>query len=137
MPAHSQISGALTYQSQRALTPGTLVRVPLGRRQTLGIVWGPADQVADEAPVLRDIDAALDELPPLSAAWRELVDFAARYYQRGVGEIALAAMPPSAGTRPTPPTRACWNPSSPAATKSPSRPSSAATGRWCSPSVDG
>ncbi len=98
MPAHSQISGALTYQSQRALTPGTLVRVPLGRRQTLGIVWGPAEQVADEAPVLRDIDAALDELPPLSAAWRELVDFAARYYQRGVGEIALAAMPPALRT---------------------------------------
>jgi primosomal protein N' (replication factor Y) len=26
--------------------------------------------------------------------WRELVDFAARYYQRSAGEVALAALPP-------------------------------------------
>jgi hypothetical protein len=33
-------------------------------------------------------------LPPLAPAWRRLVDFAASYYQRSVGELALAVLPP-------------------------------------------
>jgi primosomal protein N' (replication factor Y) len=37
---------------------------------------------------------ALDALPPLGATWRALVDFAAAYYQRGTGEIALSVLPP-------------------------------------------
>ena len=45
-PAHSSVAGALTYRSELALAPGTLVRVPLGRRDVLGIVWdGPVDAV--------------------------------------------------------------------------------------------
>ena len=38
-PAHSQVSGPLTYGSVQPLAPGTLVRVPLGKRETLGVVW--------------------------------------------------------------------------------------------------
>ena len=41
-PAHSQVAGTLTYLSEQALPPGTLVRVPLGKRETLGIVWDAA-----------------------------------------------------------------------------------------------
>jgi primosomal protein N' (replication factor Y) len=95
-PAHSQVAGPLSYLSESALAPGTLVRVPLGRRETLGIVWGSqpgADQTIESAR-LRPIAAALDALAPLSPAWRQLVDFAASYYQRAAGEIALAALPP-------------------------------------------
>ena len=95
-PAHSQVAGPLYYLSELALPPGTLVRVPLGRRETLGIVWD-AQQAGTpevEAARLRPIAAALDALAPLSPAWRELVDFAASYYQRAAGEIALAALPP-------------------------------------------
>jgi primosomal protein N' (replication factor Y) len=33
-------------------------------------------------------------LPPLTASWRRLIDFAASYYQRSAGEVALAALPP-------------------------------------------
>ncbi len=36
----------------------------------------------------------LEGLPPLARSWRELVGFAAGYYQRGLGEVALAALPP-------------------------------------------
>ena len=32
-------------------------------------------------------------MPPLPLAWRELVGFAAGYYQRGLGEIALSVLP--------------------------------------------
>ena len=95
-PAHSRIGAALTYQSELPLSPGNLVRVPLGRRETLGVVWD-----ADTAPTppidpsrLRPVTSVLDGLPPLSAPWRALVAFAARYYQRAPGEVALAALPP-------------------------------------------
>ncbi len=95
-PAHSQVAGTLSYLSELALPAGTLVRVPLGRRETLGIVWDAASQGQTEVETsrLRPIASALTALPPLSAAWRQLVDFAASYYQRAAGEIALAALPP-------------------------------------------
>ena len=43
---------------------------------------------------LRPVRQALMALPPLGTAWCELVRFAATYYQRNVGEIALAVLPP-------------------------------------------
>ena len=49
---------------------------------------------AYERPVLRPVTQALEALPPLPAAWRALVAFAAAYYQRGLGELALAVLPP-------------------------------------------
>src|SRR4051794_17222618 len=92
-PAHAGLGSALTYRSDEALAAGTLVRVPLGRREVLGVVWGPAaegEPVYDEKPVT----AALAGVPPLSEAWRQLVAFSASYYQRSAGEVALAALPP-------------------------------------------
>ena len=38
-PAHSGIGGPLTYRSELPLAPGQLVRVPLGRREVLGLDW--------------------------------------------------------------------------------------------------
>ena len=94
-PAHSAIAGALTYHSPCPLAPGTLVRVPLGRREVLGVVW----QVLPDSGSLaqgqtRNVAGTLDGLAPLSAIWRTLVSFTARYYQRSLGEVALAALPP-------------------------------------------
>ncbi len=97
-PAHSGLGHSLTYLSPVALAPGTLVRVPLGRRRVLGMVWDtPADRHEAEPPPesLRSIEEAWTELPPLDAHWRALVSFAARYYQRTTGEMALAALPPA------------------------------------------
>ena len=99
-PAYSQITGALTYLSPQDLPPGTLVRVPLGQRELLGVVWDPhgasdsADYPALDPSKLRPVVAALDALAPLSASWRALIRFAANYYQRSAGEVALAALPP-------------------------------------------
>lgn len=97
-PAYSQMAGALTYLSDTPLPPGSLVRVPLGQRELLGVVWDnspghPSDATLDPAR-LRPIAAALDTLPPLNASWRALIRFAASYYQRAAGEVALAALPP-------------------------------------------
>jgi primosomal protein N' (replication factor Y) len=78
------------------VAPGALVRVPLGRREVLGVAW--AVRSADEDPgsdlELKPVAGVLDALPPLGDGWRDLVGFAARYYQRSLGEIALAALPP-------------------------------------------
>jgi primosomal protein N' (replication factor Y) (superfamily II helicase) len=93
-PAHSSLAGALSYRSELPLAPGALVRVPLGRREVCGVVWDAPAEPATPPSQLKAIAGPLEGLPPLSAAWRELVDFAAGYYQRGLGEVALAALPP-------------------------------------------
>ena len=95
-PAHSAIAGLLSYQSELSLAPGTLVRVPLGKRETLGVVW---DAAVDNANPLvgvdiRPISGVLHGIEPLNAHWRQLVGFVASYYQRSLGEVALAALPP-------------------------------------------
>ena len=94
-PRHSSVGGLLDYSCDRLLALGTLVLVPLGRREVPGLVWGVAAAPAPEAAAtLRPVTAALASLPPLPAEWRALVEFAAGYYQRGVGELALAVLPP-------------------------------------------
>ena len=96
MPAHSSIPGPLSYRSELPLAPGTLVRVPLGRREVLGLVWDAADPPGDDRLDRDDkpILGALEGIAPLSANWRQLVTFSANYYQRSIGEVALAALPP-------------------------------------------
>ena len=95
-PAHSGLGDALTYESDVAHPPGTLVRVPLGRRELLGVVWDnptePPTSAHDELQ-LRAVASVLTGVPALSTSWRQLVQFAAQYYQRSVGEVALAALP--------------------------------------------
>jgi len=99
-PQHSGIGAPLDYLSEQALPPGSLVQVPLGKRELTGIVWDPLPADADaEGQVLPDtalrpIGQALLELPPLTLNWRRLLDFAASYYQRSVGEVALSVLPP-------------------------------------------
>ena len=92
-PRHSGLAGTLDYVCEHSLAPGSLVRVPLGRRDVPGIVWndtGPQTFEAQAKPV-REV---LSSLPPLGASWCALVAFAAAYYQRSVGEVALSVLPP-------------------------------------------
>lgn len=100
-PAHAGLADALDYLSAVHLPPGTLVRVPLGRRDVPGLVWDPpadpvvgGDAADPEGFALRPVAEALTSLAPLPAAWRQLVAFCARYYQRSLGEVALAVLPP-------------------------------------------
>ncbi len=92
-PQHSGLQGALDYACERLLTPGTLVRVPLGRREVPGLVW-PGAASDEPSLVLKPIAQVIDSLPPLSARWCELVGFTAAYYQRALGEVALSVLPP-------------------------------------------
>ena len=97
-PQHAGLWGPLDYLCERPLPAGTLVRVPFGRRVVTGVVWWGGDEAAPEATVdpaqLKEVAEVLDGLPPLPAAWRQLVRFAAAYYQRSLGEMALMVLPP-------------------------------------------
>ena len=107
-PAHSGLADVLSYESAETLPTGTLVRVPLGKRELLGVVWdaSPASdnaiaekQDGSDTPsskaslTLRPISSVLGGIAPLNTHWCDLVRFAAHYYQRSVGEVALAALP--------------------------------------------
>ncbi|HMS27263.1 MAG TPA: primosomal protein N' [Burkholderiaceae bacterium] len=103
-PLHSKLAEVLTYQSSKPVPAGSLVRVMLGARELLGVVWEelpgkPADALTrdgkriDFKPITADLG-----LSPLLPAWRKLIDFAASYYQRSPGEVALAALPPQLRT---------------------------------------
>lgn len=92
-PAHSALGELLSYACDRPLAPGTLVRVPLGQREVLGVVWEGSTTLPSGMDA-RAIAGVLDGIAPLDTHWRRLVAFAARYYQRSLGEIALSALPP-------------------------------------------
>ena len=94
-PAHSGLGEPLTYASPAPLPPGSIVRVPLGAREVRGVVWGEAPAPPPELVAqVRPVAGVFDGLAPLAAEWRQLVAFTARYYQRALGEVALAALPP-------------------------------------------
>jgi len=105
-PSHSGLVDVLSYASEEILSTGALVRVPLGKRELMGVVWDASPvRVNVTAPVasvqalnnatltLRPIASVLGGIAPLNTHWCDLVRFAAHYYQRSVGEIALAALP--------------------------------------------
>lgn len=73
--------------------PGMLVRVPFGRREAVGLICEVSAHSDVPANKLRDVSAVCADLPPLSAQWLALAGFAADYYQRGMGEVALPALP--------------------------------------------
>ena len=105
-PAHSGLVDVLSYASEEMLPTGTLVRVPLGKRELMGVVWdathlddvttskNASDKSTDKTELaLRPIASVLGGIAPLNTHWCDLVRFAAYYYQRSVGEVALAALP--------------------------------------------
>lgn len=82
------------YLSQGAIAPGTFVRVRVGRREQLGIVWDTPFEHGEPSTTRPGlILSRVDGLLPVTAAWRQLMDFTAYYYQRSVGDLAVASLP--------------------------------------------
>jgi primosomal protein N' (replication factor Y) len=83
------------------LAAGDIVAVPLGRRQVVGMVWGPGEgQVA--AAKLKDVRARLD-VPPLPLAARQFVDWVAGYTLNPPGAVLKMMLSvPEALTPPKP-----------------------------------
>ncbi len=83
--------------------PGTLVVVPLNRRDEIGVVWDTSSGPPVAAGKLKPISGLLDA-PPMAAPLRRFVDWMAAYTLAPPGEVmamalrvnALAAPPPHA-----------------------------------------
>jgi primosomal protein N' (replication factor Y) len=77
-----------------SLPIGRCVVVPLGRRDTIGIIAGRNAAPAIDTTKVRSVRRVLASVAPLSAHWLALTRFAAEYYQHGWGEVAVASLPP-------------------------------------------
>jgi primosomal protein N' (replication factor Y) len=73
---------------------GTLVVVPFGRSKKVGVVVGHLRRSAVPPARLKDIEQVVADAEPLRPAELELYEFCARYYQRPLGEVIAAALPP-------------------------------------------
>jgi primosomal protein N' (replication factor Y) len=73
-----------------AVAPGHFVVVPLGKRETVGVVWGEGSGEVAEAK-LRDIVEILPALP-MADALRRFVDWVAAYTLAPPGAVLRMAM---------------------------------------------
>jgi primosomal protein N' (replication factor Y) len=73
--------------------PGQLALVSFGRREVVGLIVGIAFATDVPEDKLKDAIAVRSQLAPLSGDWLALVGFAADYYQRPLGEVALPGVP--------------------------------------------
>lgn len=85
----------LTYLAQSDLPEGTRVRVPLGRREVIGVVVeGQADDSIDPSK-LKPIIEPLDEYPVIPSDILELARWMSRYYLHEFSSAFLLALPAS------------------------------------------
>ena len=89
--------GPLDYRVPHGMhvEPGSLVVVPLGPRQLLGVVWEP-ERMTSDAEVgdnrLRNLMGVLP-VPPLTAAMRRLIEWTSDYYLAAPASVARMALP--------------------------------------------
>ena len=79
---------------------GRAVIVPFGRpnkrgeaNTVVGWVFDTADTTDVPADKLKSVVGAVPSVPRADATWLQLMRFMARYYQRGLGEVSLPALP--------------------------------------------
>ncbi len=88
-------------ETEQAPQPGQLVLVPFGRRQTIGLVIAVKDSSEVEPGKLRELLQVRSQMSALSDHWIALCRFAAEYYQRPLGEVALPSLPKGLRTEST------------------------------------
>ncbi|MDO1584041.1 primosomal protein N' [Rhizobium oryzicola] len=81
--------------------PGSVVQVPLGPRQVLGVVWDGEDGFGGDPKKLRPITLAFD-CPPLSKEMRSFIDWVASYTLSPPGLVARMAIRAPAALEPEP-----------------------------------
>jgi len=75
---------------------GQRVIVPFGaRRKLIGMVVALLDDPGRPQAQIKQVDRVLDDLPPMPADWLRMAEFAARYYQRPLGQAMLSVLPAS------------------------------------------
>ncbi len=72
---------------------GQLVRLPFGRREVTGLILEVLEHSDVDEDKLRDVLELRQPIAPLSSEWIALCQFAADYYHRPLGEVALPGVP--------------------------------------------
>jgi primosomal protein N' (replication factor Y) (superfamily II helicase) len=85
-----------------SLEPFDCLLVPWGQGRKVGLFLEYIEKSELEPAKLKTILSRLDLAPRFPSSWQELVRFAARYYQRSLGDIALPTLPKSLRIPPTP-----------------------------------
>jgi primosomal protein N' (replication factor Y) len=80
---------------------GQLVLVNFANREVTGLIVEIAQETAVPLEKLKNAIAVRHQLTPLSARWLALAGFAADYYQRPLGEVALPGVPKNLRTTST------------------------------------
>jgi primosomal protein N' (replication factor Y) (superfamily II helicase) len=96
MPLAVETAYSYAVPDAMVLCVGDVVRVPLGARETLGVVWDIRPGAGDN---LKRIAARLD-LPPIPDNLRKLVDWAAWYTLSPRGSVLAMALKTPDGERP-------------------------------------
>ena len=82
------------YPSADARLIGRRAIVPFGKGRRVGIVVEVSEHSEIAVDKLRRAEAVLDDMPALSEEWLALARFCSDYYQRPLGEVIHAALPP-------------------------------------------
>lgn len=72
---------------------GCRIRVPFGRKYTVGIIMGIVDSTALDADKVRVAGEILRDMPPLPPDILGLLRFCSDYYHHPVGEVVAGALP--------------------------------------------
>lgn len=90
-PLHEALDYEVMREAVGEPVVGGRVKVPLGSREVIGVMWGEVDGQRDLN--YKALGAVLDEVPLWSADERAMLDFVARYYQAPIGWVVEAALP--------------------------------------------
>jgi len=92
-PLNSVFDYGWPYEEGQLPQVGQLALVSFGRREVMGLIVAIKDETDVPPEKLKDALAVRSQLSPLSREWLALAGFAADYYQRPLGEVALPGLP--------------------------------------------
>jgi len=72
---------------------GQIALVPFGRQEIAGLILAVGSQTEVAADKIKSVLAVRHQCPALDSRWIDLCRFAADYYQRPLGEVAIPALP--------------------------------------------
>ncbi|THC43613.1 primosomal protein N' [Massilia sp. Mn16-1_5] len=92
-PLNSVFDYGWPHEEGTAPRIGQLALVSFGRREAVGLIVDVVQETDVPPDKLKNAIAVRDQLTPLSPQWLALAGFAADYYQRPLGEVALPGLP--------------------------------------------
>jgi primosomal protein N' (replication factor Y) (superfamily II helicase) len=72
---------------------GQIALVPFGKQEMAGLIVGISNQTSVPADKIKQVLAIRHQCTALNTQWIDLCRFAADYYQRPLGEVAIPALP--------------------------------------------